>query len=473
MAVTILDYLYFYDIVSLQTLTNDKIEFFVLLLSKIDEICKSRFLKDERAELYKHYIICYFEIKKSPSKHFKLKEEAKEKRNLFIKELVKRIDDAKFDREEFGRDIDELESQLDLKNREVKFFYNLTSQMLYFEYDSIAIGVLVYFIELGILDSKKYQRDKNEMGVDFIVNLFKRAMLFIEFQNFKKNIFYVINQDVKMFDINQKNIDYKRLGLFINYRYMLEKESKSELEKSSIIYSAFFCENTIYEYLELLKESLLISNENRIQKDFLEFFLNWVKSISNVERKRMYTSIGADENFSGEINENLLQKIIQYYLENFETYKINTYNELYKKSVISYIKKISYFLNHVNIFTQNKSTMISLIAAWHMLSEDIIKPNNILYRNTFVNVEGNSLTHDSKKIFLKYGFTIQEQTFYKYHKILITLYQLIKDQAEKMIVDEDFGIFVEEPIIYFFSDPTISKDFQNQLNKEINKFMNE
>jgi len=61
-ALEVVDYLYFYDIVALETFNEEKKEVYSCLLNSIEHILSYRNLSSKQYEIYKHYLLCGVEI---------------------------------------------------------------------------------------------------------------------------------------------------------------------------------------------------------------------------------------------------------------------------------------------------------------------------------------------------------------------------------------------------------------------------
>ncbi len=202
-ALEIVDYLYFYDIASMETFSEEKKQIYIDLLRAIDHVLSERNLSNERYEVYKHYLLCGVEIVTtqytSPDIRIGKVEEGlseEERENAYKKinqdrlkfaftALLRVVQNSGYDSDFFGRDVTQviILSRIDEASDAVSF--RMVAQVLWSEFDGcIAAHVYRKFLNLKILSTAKstsnnyHDEIKNEY-------LFLRALLFVEFEPYR------------------------------------------------------------------------------------------------------------------------------------------------------------------------------------------------------------------------------------------------------------------------------------------------
>lgn len=205
-ALEIVDFLYFYDIVALQTFTEEKKYFYDQLDKLIDELLEEKQLTGQKAEIYKHYLLCGMEIVSSfdLNREWQIPEltlnerqqgeiqDQMYKQNVmiplwYLKELLKKSGRFEGDFVEEVYTLIEL-SQIAKASHSV--CHKLVAQMLWFSAEhGITCHVYRKIVTLGILNSAKdtakgcYVEAQHEY-------VFLRALLLIEFESFRKALYY-------------------------------------------------------------------------------------------------------------------------------------------------------------------------------------------------------------------------------------------------------------------------------------------
>jgi len=210
-AIKILDYLYFYDIVAMETFSNKKLEFYEQLSQSLKLIVQKRQYEGLRAEHYKHLLL--FGIDLEASCLDDPLESLVDDNERFIRtlneKLCSQIVMASFSLDEFEEDLNSLLDEYSIALMDSALYYKIISQFLCYEFDNITIGVLIKFLDFNFLEltkyKKAYQNNKSEITQHFLDKLFFRAMLYLEFEAFKNELLRESQKYEKQIDFN--NLD--------------------------------------------------------------------------------------------------------------------------------------------------------------------------------------------------------------------------------------------------------------------------
>lgn len=474
-ALTILDYLYFYDIVNLQTYTNEKGDFYKYILSNIELISKKRGFKDEKYEAYKHFLLCYLEVENSPVISCDL--EGKEKVQTILEDLLQYIERNKFSKKDFIFDVKKLvlDCNYYLNTPRKYMYHNLVSQMLFYEYDSITTGVFLKFIWLGILQTKKHQINKVEIGEGFLNSLFCRAMLFIEYQIFKDNGFLEIEDNIKKtslikfdcqderaeryeyYKYKRNNFEFYKFKSILEYKMIFKKEIQKQLHKGLDRISENDLLVFIRNKLELVVFDGLMDSLKESNKEIPENII--LEKLERIDFENQWEVEIVDENHQKELIQIAKEELI------LEFYQL--IDSIEKNEIEYYLKNIVDILGHQNIFSDNIAKWVGLTAGWHILYQDLFKRGRSLYRTDNNDQLEDSVAQEAKKIFQKYGFLLQENSFYNYHKKLLSIYQLIRNEVDVLVEINKFGVLEQNEIIYFFYNKNSNLDMQLKVDDEL------
>lgn len=122
-----------------------------------------------------------------------------------------------FQIDHYKQDLNEILIQTPIQSITSAAAFKIVSQVLYFEYDNISIGVLSKFLDFNFLTLAKYQKKNKVINESFLNKLFYRAMLFLEFDVFKNNLiaeYYSEDQIVNLNDLE----DYEKVAAAIKAR---------------------------------------------------------------------------------------------------------------------------------------------------------------------------------------------------------------------------------------------------------------
>ena len=62
---------------------------------------------------------------------------------------------------------------------------------------------------------------------------------------------------------------------------------------------------------------------------------------------------------------------------------------------------------------------------------------------------------------------MQENSFYNYHKKLLSIYQLIGNEVDVLVEINKFGVLEQNEIIYFFYNKNSNLDMQLKVDDEL------
>ena len=259
----VLDYLYYHDFVFSLNFTQDREMQYWLILSAVDDINLAQGYDGEKAALYKHFLLCGFEIQGSmlcDVNNFGLLKNANE---LFEKVLCQVVD-CEFLEVDFLKDLGFLIDKF--KNINKYFTCKLVGFCLYYEYNAMSMGVLICLLSKDILKIKKYRGvfsekliSSNKNGLNNgdsekeiekqSLDIFFRAMLFIEFEIIKNQIYIKDKMSLMDFGFNFKK-DVKEMEDDILFATLLTKlKSLIDVSYKSISKQNFDFEIDFFDYI--------------------------------------------------------------------------------------------------------------------------------------------------------------------------------------------------------------------------------
>ena len=206
--IKLLDYLYFYDIVSLQTSSDEKFDFYKRLNDSFHLILDKRKYEGLRAEHYKHLLLMGLDLNITYySNSNKMQDnDISNFISTFNDEIRLEIDKADFPVDEFAQDLQNILDGHPINRLSGNLRYKIVSQFLSYEYDNISIGVLGKLIDMGILKVSKYSKAYQMISQEFLDKLFFRAMLFLELEIFKNKLLASNSKMAQIVDLN--NLSY-------------------------------------------------------------------------------------------------------------------------------------------------------------------------------------------------------------------------------------------------------------------------
>ena len=216
--VRLLDYLYFHDVVAMQGFSEEKSSIYSQLLAAIDLLAYRRSEGALIREHYKHLLLIGVDFELTFGKGELIKDDIYFKmQEKYRAYLIQQIELLGFQIEHYKQDLDEVLIQIPIQSITSAAAFKIVSQVLYFEYDNISIGVLSKFLDFNFLTLAKYQKKNKVINESFLNKLFYRAMLFLEFDIFKNNLiaeYYSEDQIVNLNDLE----DYEKVAAAIKAR---------------------------------------------------------------------------------------------------------------------------------------------------------------------------------------------------------------------------------------------------------------
>lgn len=198
-ALSILDYLYFFDVAAQQRATEERYNLYLNISKEIDIIASNRNYEPVQVEIYKHLLLCYLEVDSEARiklSLLKLKCIANYEIRSKLSILVEK---HKFPLDEFNSDLATLKTKYQ-KALNPSLSYKLVSQILYVDYDSSSIIFLIKNIRIGSIKTTKFRNKKIEDYQDYFEFGFLRSMLFVEFELLKKQVY--LKNNITSFDIS-------------------------------------------------------------------------------------------------------------------------------------------------------------------------------------------------------------------------------------------------------------------------------
>ena len=139
--------------------------------------------------------------------------------NSYRTYLARTLEQAGFQSDVYGQDIQRLLDQIQVDKMDNVVAFKIVSQVLYYEYDNITIGVFSELLDRKFLTVSKarYQKNQQKINAQFLDKLFFRAMLFLEFEVFKNNLIMEFNAEEQVVDLNNLE-DYQKILASIRAR---------------------------------------------------------------------------------------------------------------------------------------------------------------------------------------------------------------------------------------------------------------
>lgn len=268
-AIKIVDFIYFYDVLSLQrfSITGEDEQFFKDMNILIDKVLRIRKKTGLDAMLYKHFLLCGLEICASFNDEIKEGidpniEASKIKKFLFelhktsVYKLFSEVERQGIDEEYYLKDLNYLLFKLKVKEVPNSTCFQLVATALTYDFDGcISAQVYKKFLELNIIST-----NKNNQKSSFVVNdeLFLRAILFIEFEIMRNKIYHKQDKPVFKFGylddaISEIRQEREEEFIFQNYLFVRKAVSKEHVTISKV---SLLKKDEIKEYLLNIKEHL-------------------------------------------------------------------------------------------------------------------------------------------------------------------------------------------------------------------------
>lgn len=222
----IVDFLYFYDLAALSAFTEEKKAVYGQLNNVIDDLVYRKKFVDEKAEIYRHFLLCGVEILATENPNFSSLEidgktieiispaEAKlinkKKFNIALKATYDAVCENGFDGEEFIFDVHTVTNSTGIKSRSHDVCFSLVFQELWSDTEiGVAHHAYKKFLDIAILKTDKYIA-KNSYDHEGNKHLFLRIILFIEFEIMRNKLYHLHEKPVFTEKIGGPGISEKR-----------------------------------------------------------------------------------------------------------------------------------------------------------------------------------------------------------------------------------------------------------------------
>lgn len=270
-ALDILDFIYFYDVVSLTRFkpTGENEAVLKYLNELIAQVIADRELSGTIAERYKHLLLCYIEMESTfnldrevmhtgprplsrGDKWQLVRQMHEEAQELFINDLIA----AGFSRYKFIEDIEHIMAESEIINMPNHICYGLVAAALSFDFDGcIAAHVYRKFLDIKIFETKK-ESSRNEYDYSKNEHACLRALLFIEFEIMRNKLFHKN-------DCPEYQIKYKREKI---------SDTRMEREKDFLLKTYNFYRRAINT------DFSRIYNYNLSNKDEVDTYLSGIEA---------------------------------------------------------------------------------------------------------------------------------------------------------------------------------------------------
>lgn len=149
--IKILDYLYFQDIVSIQSFTGEKLKLYNKLVAFLDMIACGRGLDGYKFEHYKHLLLCSMDsnILQLEGLNELVVQDTKNIVTLLSARIEREIVDAGFNLHDFWSDIKFLLTLYPVNKMSNAVRYKIVNQVLNYEYDNLTEAVFSKFMDYG------------------------------------------------------------------------------------------------------------------------------------------------------------------------------------------------------------------------------------------------------------------------------------------------------------------------------------
>lgn len=364
-SLNIVDYIYIHDIVFLNSITEEKQKLYLDFLGEISDINFERNYYGKDAELYKHLLLCSIEIIISTRQEYTDGEASLDTNDysaIFLEKILNLAIKYDFNNVSFLADVFRLRDKFELMKLESYYGYKLVGQCLYIEYKNISIEVLKVFLNLEIVNVKKYVGNKGLIYVeDEWVGVFLRAMLFIEFEIIKKQLY--IENTYKTIELNllKNTKDIIEVNSFIDL--LMKSRALMDKEYTSIAKIELGNEISFKEYLNDI--NIRLAHKKIFFDDMLGcigFISSWFVSYhEKVMKEYSEEAVSDNENLKNYLNEAKLamdRKGFRF----ANTITINTYYEKYNELSKLVVEWFNFFSQYqVGILTPDPATYFFLI----------------------------------------------------------------------------------------------------------------
>ncbi|MFW1745479.1 hypothetical protein ACG9XW_04520 [Acinetobacter guillouiae] len=220
-ALDILDYLYFYDIVSLMTVTPEKRGSYDQLNNTINNLVSNKKLSLIKSEIYKHFLLCGIEIivtnnfeftalvpgdqmYKNMEKRFYSTDHV-ERYSISFNYICEEVRKFGYVDENFILDIFYILNLTDIREKPHDLCFRLAFQVLWSTTEeSISTHVYKKWLDLSIFESNKYSNE-NDLYNEKNHLICLRAFLLIEFEIMRNKLFHLREKPSSLKESETKN----------------------------------------------------------------------------------------------------------------------------------------------------------------------------------------------------------------------------------------------------------------------------
>lgn len=206
-ALDVIDFIYFYDVVSLTSFDLKKENENILhhINELITDLIETRNLSGEMACLYKHFLLCGIEMNATFNLEREVQSEyplSKGDRWQYVRSihekaidvLASKIKNAGFANELYFDDLKDIWDKTQILEKPNAICYGLVAKALSYDYEGpISAHIYRIFLDLQILETGRDKKNEN-----FVYqkpdDIFLRAMLFIEFEIMRNKLFHKSDQ---------------------------------------------------------------------------------------------------------------------------------------------------------------------------------------------------------------------------------------------------------------------------------------
>lgn len=345
-AITLMDYFYFHDTASLSTYSVPKNEFFPHFTKTIDDVTYARGHQGKKFHLYQHFLLCYIETMAGTPQPLEVNNylELVEAANRLLEKVASNVEKQGFALDEFRADIDTLDEIYKFATIKRELVYKLVAQYLYFEYDLTSIAVFNKFLDLEILKSDRYQAKNAEDKKERFNDIFFRAMLFIEFEVYKKQL-YVKNTYKKItLEIDFNNSEEKINDMLLFVKSMKQVQLQIGNDYQSIADIDLDSKKSIEKYIKeinsrLVHNRLFLNNISQCIGLMGSWFVNYFKE-TNTERATHAEPLNEDDPKKKVCTVEAKERMLEH---GFTLHEPRTFNDHYKDFCLYYRLVREYF----------------------------------------------------------------------------------------------------------------------------------
>ena len=331
-ALDIIDFIHFFDIYYMVSACEEQEKYFEEILDLINDEIRNKGIDEKFAQIFKHYLICgieiYFnkinnldEIHLTKVNLAKETVDAVQEYNVhFSIALLSLIAERKgIDRDQLIDSVEKISFILEKNNYPLSLNYRLANQLFCYEYKGAALFLYKKFLDLEILTSKKYQKEKSDsnlsktMGLD---NIFIRAGLIIEFEMYRmsSNTKTSIEKKISLEIPDEFASESHKKNLIRYYKKLIDHSFNVKPGISLIMFDPILCLNSkdntnkflLEIYDEFIHNRMFIQNHSGWISTLGAYYIQLYKEIN--EKKPIYCASN-NENTSSHFSSTALSKL--------------------------------------------------------------------------------------------------------------------------------------------------------------------